>query len=157
VERAGGTVRVVRLSAPAAAVELTVPGQATFGAFAFDTWIDPAAPVAWPDGRTVAVLDADRAGEAFTVRAVERADRFRPLGRTGSKRVVDALREAGVGATERGGRPVLVDRDRNVCWVVGYRVADHVKVTARTRRHLWITVGTRHPAPVTRTPLTSRP
>jgi hypothetical protein len=50
----------------------------------------------------------------------------------------DVLRDAGVPATARAAHPVLLDAGGNVCWVVGYRVAEHVKVSARTRRHLWI-------------------
>ena len=49
--------------------------------------------------------------------------RFRPLGRTGAKRVVDALREAGVAALI-GARaiPSSSTPRRTVCWVVGYRI-----------------------------------
>jgi hypothetical protein len=37
---------------------------------------------------------------------------------------------------------VLLDDARNVCWVVGYRIGEHVKVTARTRRFLWMSAMT---------------
>ena len=54
--------------------------------------------------------------------------------------VADALRHAGVPASARVARPVVCTPEQEVCWVVGYRIDDHVKVTARTRRFLWMSV-----------------
>ena len=140
IERAGGLLH--RIPGVVAAVPADTgfepPGVASFGAFEFDAWIEHAPPVAWPDGRRAAVLDADRAGDSFVIRAPRPGDRFRPLGRSGTKSVADALREAGVVAADRAGQPLVVGAAKKVCWVVGYRIDEHVKVTARTRRYLWI-------------------
>jgi tRNA(Ile)-lysidine synthase len=139
VERSRGLMHVrsdpVRRDAP---VALALPGRATFGQFEFDAWVERAPPAAWPDGRHVAVFDADRLGAAVNVEPPRVGARFRPLGRSGSKLVADALREAGVAASARVSHPIVTDAASDVCWVVGYRIGEHVKVTARTRRFLWI-------------------
>jgi tRNA(Ile)-lysidine synthase len=80
------------------------------------------------------------------VRAARAGERFRPLGRSGSKLVRDALVDAGIPAGRRGSSPVVsagpdaaVPPDSAV-WVVGYRIDDRVRVTSRTRRYLWMSV-----------------
>jgi tRNA(Ile)-lysidine synthase len=70
------------------------------------------------------------------VRAAAPGERFRPLGRSGSKLLHDALAEAGVAASRRPAAPVVVG-DRPV-WVVGYRIDHRVRVTTDTRRFLWL-------------------
>lgn len=121
-------------------VVLDVPGRATFGSYALDAWVEHAAPVWWPDGRSAAVVDADALGSTVVVRPPRAGERFRPLGRGGSKLVHDALAEAGIPAGSRVAHPVVANAGGEVCWVVGYRIADHVKVTARTRRYCWMTI-----------------
>jgi tRNA(Ile)-lysidine synthase len=92
--------------------------------------------VAWPDGRERAVCDADRVPASVVVRAAEPGERFRPLGRGGSKLLHDALAEAGVAATRRASAPVVVGAEP--VWVVGYRIDHRVRVTTGTRRFLWL-------------------
>ncbi|MET1002817.1 MAG: tRNA lysidine(34) synthetase TilS [Acidimicrobiia bacterium] len=141
VERAGGRVHLVPATAapaPDPAV-FAPPGALRFGRFGFVAWVEHAPPVAWPDGRTTAVLDADHLGDTVVVRTPEAGDRFRPLGRGGAKGVLEALGDAGVPAADRATRPVLVGADGQIVWVVGYRIDDRVKVTTHTRRFLWIT------------------
>jgi tRNA(Ile)-lysidine synthase len=139
VERVAGALHVVAnppaVPAPAA---LALPGRTRFGRFDLEAWFEHAPPIRWPDGRDAAVLDADRVGAALTIAAPPAGARFRPLGRSGTKLVSDALREAGVASTERAARPVVIGATGTVCWVVGYRIDESVKVTARTRRFLWI-------------------
>ncbi|MFM7225831.1 MAG: tRNA lysidine(34) synthetase TilS [Actinomycetota bacterium] len=76
VERIGG--RLVRVAGPAdaappAPVALVVPGRTGCGAFAIEARVERAAPVAWPDGRWIAVCDADRIGADARVEAGTRA------------------------------------------------------------------------------------
>jgi tRNA(Ile)-lysidine synthase len=148
VERVGARLHLLEGDAtePPHATELLLPGRARFGSIAVEAWIEHAAPVAWPDGRTCAVTDADRVGGTVTVRAARGGERFRPLGRGGSKLVHDALVDAGVPAGRRATNPVVsagsdaaVPPDSPI-WVVGYRIDDRVRVTARTRRYLWLSV-----------------
>jgi len=132
------------VAAEEAAASLRFPGQARFGAVAIEAWVETGPPAAWPDGRRWAVADADRAGVSATIRVARPGERFRPLGRGGSKLVRDALVEAGVPARLRANAPVVfagagaaVPPD-SALWVVGYRIDDRVRVTARTRRYLWM-------------------
>ena len=150
VERVGRRLHLVRgddatVVAPAP-VRVLLPGTGRFGSITLDAWIEEAPPVAWPDGSRLAVADADRAGVEARLRVAGPAERFRPLGHRGSKLVRDALIEAGVPAGLRAGSPIVaagagaaVPED-GALWVVGYRIDDRVRVTARTRRFLWLSV-----------------
>jgi len=125
VELAGGTTvrrsggRLHRRASPdlAAGRALTVdlPGTASGLGLDVVSWVERAAPVRWPDGRWTAVVDADAAGDRAVLRA--RAD----------------------------GGAVLTDPDGSPLWVLGYRVADRVRVSPGTRRFLWLTVETGGP------------
>jgi tRNA(Ile)-lysidine synthase len=147
VERVGARLHLVTVDGPPPleeAATLTFPGRARFGALAIDAWVEQGPPVAWPDGRRCAVADADRAGAVGTIRVARPGERFRPLGRGGSKLVRDALVDAGVPAARRAHAPVVsAGADAAVpadcaLWVVGYRIDDRVRVTSRTRRYLWM-------------------
>jgi tRNA(Ile)-lysidine synthetase-like protein len=148
VERVGGRLHLIdRADAEAPEpVRLALPGRAQFGAIVVETWIEEAPPVAWPDGDRVAVVDADRVGPEAGVRVARPAERFRPLGRGGSKLVRDALVDAGIPAGRRAGVPIVAAGEGaavapgSALWVVGYRIDDRVRVTARTRRYLWLSV-----------------
>jgi tRNA(Ile)-lysidine synthase len=149
VERAGARLHVVTTeeqSSVASPTALGIPGRAGHGSLVIDTWIEDAPPVAWPDGRSRAVVDADLVGAAATVRGARVGERFRPLGRGGSKLVRDALVESGVPAARRAQAPIVsagpdaVVSEDSAIWVVGYRIDDRVRVTARTRRYLWMSV-----------------
>jgi tRNA(Ile)-lysidine synthase len=127
-------------------VRVALPGRARFGEIVVESWIEEAPPVAWPTGERVSVADADRVGTEAYVRVAHPAERFRPLGRGGSKLVRDALVDAGVPASRRGAAPIVAAGEGaalapdSALWVVGYRIDDRVRVTARTRRYLWLSV-----------------
>ena len=143
VERVAG--RLHRLGATVDtpdSAQWSLPGTAEFGPFVLDAWIDHGPPAAWPDGRAIAVFDADRVGPEVSVRSPHAGDRFHPIGRRTPLLVADALREAGVPASARAARPIVCTPLQKVCWVVGYRIDEHVKVTAHTRRFLWMSVET---------------
>jgi tRNA(Ile)-lysidine synthase len=82
------------------------------------------------------VCDADRVPDRVVVRAAAAGERFRPIGRGGSKLVRDAQAEAGFSAAERPAAPVVVAAE--AVWVVGYRIDHRVRVTTDTRRYLWL-------------------
>lgn len=122
------------LTAP---VQFTLPGSVSAHGVALETWIERAAPVAWPDGRETCVVDADAVGDRAWLRAAEQGERFAPLGLEGTKAVTavsdhSAFNQPFVVATAASG---------GVVWVVGYRIDDHARVTSRTRRFLWMTVS----------------
>ena len=85
------------------------------------------------------MVDADAVGPELALRPWRAGDRIRPLGLGGSKLVADALAEVGIAAAARPAHPVLErPADGEIVWVLGYRVADRVRVTAATRRFLWM-------------------
>jgi tRNA(Ile)-lysidine synthase len=152
VERVAGRLHLVDSDAGSCVpARLAVPGQAVFGPFTVDAWIEHGPPASWPDGRHVAVFDADRVGPSVSVRSPEPGDRFRPIGHTSTRPVHDALRDAGVPASSRPAHPVVCTMRRDVAWVVGYRIDDRVKVTAHTLRFLWMSVEATLPPRSSRT------
>jgi len=151
VERVGARLHLVDRAAGAGAaperVRISLPGHARFGSVAVEAWIEAAPPVAWPAGDRLSVVDADRVGAEAYVRVARPAERFRPLGRGGSKLVRDALVDAGVPAGRRADVPIVAAgagaavAPDSALWVVGYRIDDRVRVTSRTRRYLWLSVS----------------
>jgi tRNA(Ile)-lysidine synthase len=82
-----------------------------------------------------AVIDRDTVSFPLLLRFGRPGDRFRPLGLGGSKKLKDFFMDVKVSRSRRRLTPVLCDRDR-IIWVVGHRIDDRVKITARTRRLL---------------------
>jgi tRNA(Ile)-lysidine synthase len=145
VERAGGRLVVVTEphSTPPEPVLLPVPGAVEMGAWRLEAWVDPAPPVAWPDGRTTCVVDADLVGKGLVVRSARPGDRLRPLGMTGSRKLADVLASIGVPARLRDRHPVVTraagaDPAGEPVWVVGYRVDDRARVSRATRHFAWL-------------------
>lgn len=81
------------------------------------------------------VLDADTVVWPLKVRTFQPGDRFRPLGGPGSKKLQDFFTDAKVLRMARRKIPLLCDREK-ICWVVGYRLDDRVKLTDGTRTTL---------------------
>jgi tRNA(Ile)-lysidine synthase len=139
---AGGRLVRVASSAPAPAVHepvtVALPGHVVLPGLTLDSWVERAAPVAWPDGRWQCVLDADVVGGEAVVRPPADGERFTPFGLAGTKLVRDALAEAGVSARARAGHPILAAPSGQPWWVVGYRIDALARVTTTTRRFLWI-------------------
>ena len=151
VERSAGLLGLIEVGAADAsalvATAVPLPGRAVASGVVVESWIEGAHPVAWPDGRWVCVVDADAAGGSAVLRGPAPGERFRPLGLRGSKLVADALADCGVTAAARARSPVLAAGAGAAVpvgepmWVVGYRIDHRVRVTARTRRFLWLTAG----------------
>ncbi|MEJ5349274.1 MAG: tRNA lysidine(34) synthetase TilS [Desulfosoma sp.] len=84
-----------------------------------------------------AVMDADTLRWPLVVRSFEPGDRFRPVGARGSKKLQDFFTDAKVPRSARRRVPLVCDQEK-ICWVVGHRLDDRVKVTERTQRILKI-------------------
>ncbi|HJT38647.1 MAG TPA: tRNA lysidine(34) synthetase TilS [Actinomycetota bacterium] len=138
-----GFLVVSRAPSPAgsvAPVELAVPGETElppWGARA-RTWISSEHPASMPDGTSECVVDADRVSFPLRVRRWRSGDRFRPLGMNRQKKVGDFFTDEKVSRAVRGEVPLIVDDDGTICWIVGHRIDDRAKVSARTQRFLWI-------------------
>ena len=57
-----------RPRAPDAPVEFAPPGLVSVNGVALESWVERAAPVAWPDGRETCVVDADAVGDRAWLR-----------------------------------------------------------------------------------------
>lgn len=136
----GGTAP--SLAAPPQPAALDVPGVTDLPSWGFrvTAWLESTPPAAWPDGRRACVLDADRIRLPLAVRPPRAGDRFRPLGMGRAKKLGDFFTDEKVSRGERPRTPVAVDAVGTVAWVAGHRVDDRAKVTARTRRFLWLAI-----------------
>ncbi|MCP4685289.1 MAG: tRNA lysidine(34) synthetase TilS [bacterium] len=89
-----------------------------------------------PRARKV-VLDWDRVQPPLEVRTLGPGDRFRPLGMTGHKKAGDYLTDRKVFRVYRDEITVVCDK-KGIIWLVGYELADRVKVDKNTRKVLTI-------------------
>ena len=104
--------------------------------------IEEAACEAPPEDRSpgVEIVDADRIVPPLLARPWRAGDRFRPLGMKQPKKVSDFLTDVKVPAHERADVYVLADREK-IVWVIGYRIADEVRIGPGTRRCLRLRFG----------------
>ncbi len=91
--------------------------------------------------RWTAYLDADQLGPNLTLRRRRPGDRFQPLGMGGqSVEVADWMINAKIPRHWRDHIPLLVHErpgsagTEEIVWLIGWRIDERVKITARTRR-----------------------
>jgi len=84
--------------------------------------------------RTV-LLDAAKVAPPLVVRNIKPGDRFRPLGMKGARKVSDYLTDRKVGRVYRDEIPLVCD-NKGIVWLVGFEIADRVKVDRTTREVL---------------------
>jgi tRNA(Ile)-lysidine synthase len=89
----------------------------------------------FPRTSQVVWMDADQLRWPLLVRSWQPGDRFQPLGLKGTMKLQDYFTNARVPREERHRIPLLCDQEK-ICWVVGQRLDDRVKITAATRRVL---------------------
>jgi len=87
-------------------------------------------------------LDSNRIALPLTVRNIEPGDRFQPLGLSGTKKIGDFLTDRKIPAVYRDEIPVICDK-QGIIWLVGYEIADRVKVDHKTKKVMSIEVSTR--------------
>jgi tRNA(Ile)-lysidine synthase len=98
------------------------------------------------EGDLEARMDADSLLWPLRVRTWLPGDRFVPLGLQGTKKRQDFFMDAKVERERRTRVPLLCDREK-ICWVVGLRVDERVKVTPLTRTVLVVRLRCRNPIP----------
>ncbi|MBN1212461.1 MAG: tRNA lysidine(34) synthetase TilS [candidate division Zixibacteria bacterium] len=86
------------------------------------------------------MLDESRVSLPLCVRRIRPGDRFRPLGLAGSKKVGDYLTDKKVPSVYRDEIPVVCDKE-GIIWLVGYEIADRVKVDHQTKKVITIEVS----------------
>jgi tRNA(Ile)-lysidine synthase len=81
------------------------------------------------------LLDRDKLTLPLEVRTIRPGDRFRPLGMKGSKKVGDYLTDRRTHKALRDEILLLCDQQGPV-WLIGYEIADRVKIDDQTRKVL---------------------
>jgi tRNA(Ile)-lysidine synthase len=140
VERTPGAIVLragTRQKAASFEVSLAVPGEARLP----DAGLAIAArlaPVAECDpalrGPLCAQLDARVVGAELVLRSPKPGDRWTPLGMRGTKKLQDFLVDKKIPRAEREGMVVVATTQGEIVWLVGHRVSERAKVTARTER-----------------------
>jgi tRNA(Ile)-lysidine synthase len=125
------------------------PGQYCFSSFEFHISLrEPPPPddlTSSREGPDSICLDADTIKWPLFLRSWKSGDRFRPLGLGGTKKLQDFFVDCKIPRSQRGRIPLLCDQEK-ICWVVGHRLDDRVKVTPQTRQVLIIERRSQHPA-----------
>jgi tRNA(Ile)-lysidine synthase len=113
---------------------LTVPGISELPGWEVRASIDQTCAIE-NAGELKACFDIDRVGQRLSVRAWRRGDRFMPLGMDAEKKIGQFMLDAKIPRHWRNRVPMVV-ADRQVIWLVNYRIDERVKVTDSTRRVL---------------------
>jgi len=87
------------------------------------------------DNGFTASFDLDKVGKKLVVRRRRPGDRFQPLGMNQTKKLQDFMVDAKIPRMWRDRVP-LVSSDKQILWVVGWRVDDRVKITEKTKKIL---------------------
>jgi tRNA(Ile)-lysidine synthase len=132
------------LSMPEYPVTLAVPGEAilpdgTIGAGLIEVAPGEMAELSYRAEQREAYLDAVKVGSVIEVRRRRPGDRFFPLGMHRPKKLHDFMVDVKVPRGERDHVPIVATPDA-IIWVAGYRIDDRFKVTADTRRILWLSL-----------------
>ena len=88
--------------------------------------------------RTV-LMDLAKLSPPLVVRNIRPGDRFRPLGMSGSRKIADYLIDRKVGRVYRDEIPLVCDK-KGIIWLVGFEIADRVKVDRSTKEVLKVEV-----------------
>lgn len=113
-------------------VPIQIPGITYYGDWVLDARHEE--PSVTVKNSWVAAFDADvLEGRSFYIRSRKSADRFRPIGMTGSKKLKDLFIDWKIPRQMRDRWP-LVMVDDAIAWVVGIQRADIAVVTEQTRR-----------------------
>jgi tRNA(Ile)-lysidine synthase len=129
------------LDEPLMPINIAEPGSHRLAAFDLKLRLRAMSPgeagvvAGFPQTPNVVWMDADQLCWPLQVRSWQPGDRLQPLGLKGTMKLQDYFTNARVPREERHRIPLLCDQEK-ICWVVGQRLDDRVKITATTRRVL---------------------
>lgn len=116
--------------------EIPAPGNYTFPSLHLHISLRRLAAAApescFGTDQQTACLDAAALRWPLFVRSWQPGDRFHPLGLGGSKKLQDFFTDHKISRTLRNRVPLLCDQEK-ICWIIGYRLDDRVKVTSATK------------------------
>ncbi|MEI7903898.1 MAG: tRNA lysidine(34) synthetase TilS [Candidatus Firestonebacteria bacterium] len=124
----------VRLGARLETAVIALPGKTAAGTYNFTARILKA-PLKYRGGNE-ACLDLDTLELPLLARTRKPADRFRPLGMKGNKKLQDLFVDAKIPEFERDSVPIITDNSGRIAWVVGLRIDDRFKITPGTKKVL---------------------
>ncbi len=116
-------------------IAVNIPGSTLLPGWQVKAAISDAKGDGFPDNGLTACFDLDKAGSELTVRRKKPGDRFQPLGMAQPKKVGEFMIDAKIPQSWRRRVP-LVCSPAGILWVVGWRIDERVKVTARTQQVL---------------------
>jgi len=82
-----------------------------------------------------ASFDLERVGRSLSVRSRRAGDRFHPLGLSHSRKLQDFMGDSSIPRSWRDSVPIVYS-DKQIVWIVGWRIDDRAKVTASTQQVL---------------------
>lgn len=95
------------------------------------------------DGKSVILLDADKASLPLTIRARENGDYFYPMGFGKKKKIQDFFVDEKITRDERDEIPIVVSGS-DIVWVAGCRGDERFKVTGATKRFMRLEIKKGH-------------
>jgi tRNA(Ile)-lysidine synthase len=90
-----------------------------------------------PENNLTAMLDKDTLKYPLEIRKWHKGDAFIPLGMRGKKKVSDFMIDEKIPLTLKKDLLVLTS-SKNIVWIIGHRIDERYKVTARTETVLKI-------------------
>ena len=114
---------------------IAIPGKTLIPGWSISARVvEAAGPISGDNGFT-ARFDFGCLDGKLLVRARQRGDRFQPMGMKEVKKAAQFMLDVKIPVDWRDRVPILAD-DAGILWVVGYRIAERVKITGQTKRVL---------------------
>ena len=86
---------------------------------------------------TNACFDADKIDFPFRIRKWEKADKFKPLGMKGFKKISDFLIDSKTPNILKD-EVYVICSNNEICWLISMRVDDRFKITKNTKTVLYL-------------------
>jgi tRNA(Ile)-lysidine synthase len=114
---------------------LKITGKTVITGWNIEAEIIKPAAIITGENRFIAYFDYNRIAGKLMVRSRQRGDRFQPFGMSETKKIARFMSDAKISLDWRDRIPIITS-ENGILWVVGYRIDERVKVTARTKRVL---------------------
>jgi tRNA(Ile)-lysidine synthase len=114
--------------------KLKIPGETKLPGWRVEAAIIRREKMGETDNFTV-YLDPAKSGDKLTVRARKPGDRFQPLGLPQPKKLGEFMIDAKIPQAWRGRVPIVCS-EKQILWVVGWRLGERAKVNRDTKRVL---------------------
>jgi tRNA(Ile)-lysidine synthase len=122
-------------------IRLKVPGVTSLSGGRFQLYtglMKPPVTFPKPSNENQAYLDFEKTGELIHARFFQPGDHFVPLGMQGHKKLKSYFIDRKIPRDQRSAIPVLTNADNDIIWIYGERISDRFRITAKTRKVLFI-------------------